>query len=165
MNMNKVVGGILVALPLSASVVFAGHHEEGEMKEPNANAECHLTIEGSDAMQYNTREMSAPASCSEVTVTLVHAGNLPKEAMGDNWVLTASGDFNDVANLGMRAGLANNYIPDGDSRVIAGSEVIGGGGTTSVTFSTEGMTAGADYTYFCSFPGHWGMMKGAFKLV
>ena len=32
MNMNKVVGGILVALPLSASVAFAGHHEEAEMK-------------------------------------------------------------------------------------------------------------------------------------
>ena len=164
MNMIKVVGGIVVAPLLSASIVYAGHHEEGEMKEANANAECQLTIEGSDAMQYDTREMSAPASCSEVTVTLVHAGNLPKEAMGHNWVLTASGDFNDVANLGMRAGLANNYIPD-DSRVIAGSEVIGGGGTTSVTFSTDGMTAGADYTYFCSFPGHWGMMKGAFKLV
>ena len=161
---KKVVGGIMVAPLLSASVVFAGHHEEGEVKEANANAECQLTIEGSDAMQYDTLEMSAPASCSEVTVTLVHAGKLPKEAMGHNWVLTASGDFNDVANLGMRAGLANNYIPD-DSRVIAGSEVIGGGGTTSVTFSTDGMTAGADYTYFCSFPGHWGMMKGAFKLV
>jgi len=161
---KKVVGGIMVAPLLSASVVYAGHHEEGEVKEANANAECQLTIEGSDAMQYDTLEMSAPASCSEVTVTLVHAGKLPKEAMGHNWVLTASGDFNDVANLGMRAGLANNYIPD-DSRVIAGSEVIGGGGTTSVTFSTDGMTAGADYTYFCSFPGHWGMMKGAFKLV
>ena len=161
---KKVVGGIMVAPLLSASVVYAGHHEEGEVKEANANAECQLTIEGSDAMQYDTLEMSAPASCSEVTVTLVHAGNLPKEAMGHNWVLTASGDFNDVANLGMRAGLANNYIPD-DPRVIAGSEVIGGGGTTSVTFSTDGMTAGADYTYFCSFPGHWGMMKGAFKLV
>lgn len=161
---KKVVGGIMVAPLLSASAVYAGHHEEGEVKEANANAECQLTIEGNDAMQYDTLEMSAPASCSEVTVTLVHAGKLPKEAMGHNWVLTASGDFNDVANLGMRAGLANNYIPD-DSRVIAGSEVIGGGGTTSVTFSTDGMTAGADYTYFCSFPGHWGMMKGAFKLV
>ena len=161
---KKVVGGIMMAPLLSASVVYAGHHEEGEVKEANTNAECQLTIEGSDAMQYDTLEMSAPASCSEVTVTLVHAGKLPKEAMGHNWVLTASGDFNDVANLGMRAGLANNYIPD-DSRVIAGSEVIGGGGTTSVTFSTDGMTAGADYTYFCSFPGHWGMMKGAFKLV
>lgn len=161
---KKVVGGIMVAPLLSASAVYAGHHEEGEMKEANANVECQLTIEANDAMQYDTLEMSAPASCSEVTVTLVHVGKLPKEAMGHNWVLTASGDFNDVANLGMRAGLANNYIPD-DSRVIAGSEVIGGGGTTSVTFSTDGMTAGADYTYFCSFPGHWGMMKGAFKLV
>ena len=61
MNMKKVVGGILVALPLSASVVFAGHHEEGEMKEANANAECHLTIEGNDAMQYNCLLYTSPS--------------------------------------------------------------------------------------------------------
>ena len=85
--------------------------------------------------------------------------------MGHNWVLTTAGDFNDVANEGMKAGLANNYMPVGDSRVIAGTEIIGGGDTASVTFSTSGMTAGEAYTYFCSFPGHWGMMKGAFKLV
>ena len=165
MNMKTLVGGILVAPLLSAHAVLAGHHEEAEMKEVDANSECQLTIEATDSMQYSELEMSAPSSCSEVTVTLVHVGRLPKEAMGHNWVLTASSDFNDVANLGMRAGLAANYIPEGDPRVIAGSEVIGGGATTSVTFSTDGMNAGDDYTYFCSFPGHWGMMKGAFKLV
>ena len=126
---------------------------------------CELTIEANDRMQFNALTMEAPASCAEITVTLTHTGQLPREGMGHNWVLTASGDFNDVANEGMKAGLANNYMPVGDTRVIAGTEIIGGGDTASVTFSTSGMTAGDEYTYFCSFPGHWGMMKGAFKLV
>ena len=126
---------------------------------------CELTIEANDRMQFSALTMEAPASCTEVTVKLTHTGQLPREGMGHNWVLTASGDFNDVANEGMKAGLANNYMPVGDTRVIAGTEIIGGGDTASVTFSTSGMTAGDEYTYFCSFPGHWGMMKGAFKLV
>ena len=126
---------------------------------------CELAIEANDRMQFNALTMEAPASCAEITVTLTHTGQLPREGMGHNWVLTASGDFNDVANEGMKAGLANNYMPVGDTRVIAGTEIIGGGDTASVTFSTSGMTAGGQYTYFCSFPGHWGMMKGEFKLV
>ena len=133
-----------------------------------ANAQiptCELTIEANDRMQFSALTMEAPASCAEVTVTLTHTGQLPREGMGHNWVLTTSGDFNDVANEGMKAGLANNYMPVGDTRVIAGTEIIGGGDTASVTFSTSGMTADGEYTFFCSFPGHWGMMKGAFKLV
>ena len=128
-------------------------------------AACELTIEANDRMQFSTLTMEAPASCAEITVTLTHTGQLPREGMGHNWVLTTSGDFNDVANEGMKAGLANNYMPVDDGRVIAGTEIIGGGDTASVTFSTAGMRAGGEYTYFCSFPGHWGMMKGAFKLV
>ena len=129
------------------------------------DASCELTIEANDRMQFSALTMEAPASCAEITVTLTHTGQLPREGMGHNWVLTTSADFNDVANEGMKAGLANNYMPAGDSRVIAGTQIIGGGDTASVTFSTSGMTAGGDYTYFCSFPGHWGMMKGSFKLV
>mgnify|MGYP001252897790 FL=1 len=129
------------------------------------DASCELTIEANDRMQFSALTMEAPASCAEITVTLTHTGQLPREGMGHNWVLTTSADFNDVANEGMKAGLANNYMPAGDSRVIAGTKIIGGGDTASVTFSTSGMTAGGDYTYFCSFPGHWGMMKGSFKLV
>ena len=129
------------------------------------DASCELMIEANDRMQFSSLAMEAPASCMEVTVTLTHTGQLPREGMGHNWVLTTSADFNDVANEGMKAGLANNYMPVGDPRVIAGTEIIGGGDTASVTFSTSSMTAGGEYTYFCSFPGHWGMMKGSFKLV
>jgi len=64
---------------------------------------------------------------------------------------------------GMRATLADSYLPKNDARVIAFTPVIGGGQSTQVRFATSKLTRGGDYTFFCSFPGHWGMMKG--KLV
>jgi len=82
--------------------------------------------------------------------------------MGHNWVLTRSADYQPVAMAGMRMKLADSYLPKGDARVLAHTPVIGGGQSTSVTFSTARLTKGGDYTFFCSFPGHFAMMKGRF---
>jgi azurin len=81
--------------------------------------------------------------------------------MGHNWVLTATPDFNAVAQAGAAAG-APNYVPQGDARVLAASAIIGGGEETSVTFDISSLAAGGDYTYFCSFPGHYVLMNGKF---
>ncbi|HVW67753.1 MAG TPA: azurin [Steroidobacteraceae bacterium] len=124
---------------------------------------CKLEITGNDQMQYDKKELDAPASCKEVTVTLHHAGKLPAAAMGHNWVLVNSPDLSAVANAGMGAGLAGDYVPPGDKRVLAHTKVVGGGQTTSVTFSTAGLKAGGDYTYLCTFPGHNALMRGKFK--
>ncbi|WP_042011071.1 azurin [Aeromonas fluvialis] len=125
--------------------------------------ECALIIEGNDAMQYNLKEMSVPATCKEVTVTLNHTGKLPATAMGHNWVLTSTADYQTVATAGMSAGAENGYLPKDDPRVLAHTKMIGGGESSSVTFKTDGL-AGKDLTFFCSFPGHFAMMKGAFKI-
>ena len=55
------------------------------------DAACQLTIEANDRMQFSALTMEAPASCAEITVTLTHTGQLPREGMGHNWVLTAAG--------------------------------------------------------------------------
>ncbi len=120
---------------------------------------CELTIEGNDAMQYNKQSLAVAADCTEVKLTLSHPGKLPASAMGHNWVLTETSAFQAVANAGMSAGLANNYVPKDDPRVIAHTKVIGAGETTSVTFPTSKLKKGGDYTFFCSFPGHWSVMK------
>ncbi|MBL4817192.1 azurin [Shewanella sp.] len=124
--------------------------------------ECELTISANDAMQFDTKELSVPASCKEVTLTLTHSGQLPKAAMGHNWVLTKAADMQAVANDGMGAGVDKNYVKDGDTRVIAHTDVVGGGSSSSITFSTEGMSASEAYKFFCSFPGHWAIMQGSF---
>lgn len=50
----------------------------------------------------------------------------------------------------------------GDARVIAHTKVIGGGQSTSLLFPALKLKKGGDYTLFCSFPGHWTMMKDKF---
>lgn len=124
--------------------------------------ECALTIEANDQIQFNQKELRVSKSCKEVTLTLKHVGQLAANVMGHNWVLTATPDYQAVATAGQAAG-PPNYIPAGDARVLAATDVIGGGQSTSIKFDTSKLTAGGDYTYFCSFPGHFVLMNG--KLV
>jgi len=129
-----------------------------------ALAACDVTIEGNDAMQFNLKEINVDKSCKTFTVNLKHVGKLAAVQMGHNWVLAKTADLNSVAMDGMGAGLANHYVKKNDPRVLAFTPVIGGGQSTSVTFDVSKLDSGADYSFFCSFPGHWAIMKGVLKL-
>jgi azurin len=123
---------------------------------------CNLAIEGNDLMKYNLTEMKVDPDCTEVEVTLKHVGKLAKQTMGHNWVLAKTSDYAAVANAGMAAGLDKDYLPPDDKRIIAHTKVVGGGESTSVKFPVSKLTKGGDYTFFCSFPGHYGLMRGKF---
>jgi len=133
--------------------------------EWTAENSCQQIIEGNDMLQFNLKEMVVSANCKEVTVTLKHTGTMPANVMGHNWVLTNNVDFMPVAQAGGAAGIENNYVPVGDQRVLATTTIIGGGQETSVTFSIDSLVVGDDYTFFCSFPGHYAIMKGVFKVI
>ncbi|MFV7709132.1 azurin [Shewanella algae] len=126
--------------------------------------ECSLTITVNDAMQFDTKELSVPASCKTVELTLTHSGTLPVTAMGHNWVLSKSADMQGIATDGMAAGADAAYVKAGDERVIAHTPLVGGGESVSISFSTEGMTPEESYNFFCSFPGHWAVMQGSFSI-
>ena len=155
----KLIRNTLAAMVVLASPAFM------LVSAPAAAAgdACKLEISGNDQMQYDKKELAVPGSCKEVTVTLHHAGQLPAAAMGHNWVLVNTPDLTAVANAGMGAGLASDYVPAGDKRVLAHTKVVGGGQTASVTFSTAALKAGGDYSYLCTFPGHNALMRGKFK--
>jgi azurin len=123
--------------------------------------ECSFTIEGNDQIQYNKKELRVSKSCKEVTVTLKHTGMLAANLMGHNWVLSTTADYQSLAQAGQGAG-PPNYLPAGDKRVLASTNVIGGGQEVSVKFNISGLTPGGDYTYFCSFPAHFVLMNGKF---
>lgn len=123
---------------------------------------CKLEISGNDLMQFDKKELKVAGDCTSVQLTLKHPGKLPKAAMGHNWTLVKTSDATAVANDGLAAGLASDYIKAGDKRVIAHTKVIGGGETTSITFATTGLKAGESYEYLCTFPGHAALMKGKF---
>ena len=130
-----------------------------------AAAGCDIAIEANDAMQFNKARISVPASCKQFTVNLKHTGKLPKAAMGHNWVLTKAADMQATATDGIPAGLDKDYLKPGDARVIAHTKVIGGGESTSVSFNVAKLKSGESYAYFCSFPGHSGIMKGTLALA
>ena len=83
--------------------------------------------------------------------------------MGHNWVLAKDPDVNGVAMDGLTAGAGAGYLKADDSRILAATGLIGGGESSSVTFSTAGMAGGA-MTFFCTFPGHSYVMKGKFSI-
>lgn len=124
---------------------------------------CKVEISGNDLLQYDKQELAVPATCKEITVTLHHIGKQPREAMGHDWVLVRTQDLPAVDQAGLSAGLAADYIAPGDKRVLAHTKVIGGGQTTSVTFSASILSKGGDYSYLCTFPGHSALMHGKFK--
>ena len=123
-------------------------------------AECAITVDSTDQMSFNTKEITIDKSCKTFTVNLEHSGSLPKNVMGHNWVLTSAADMQPVASDGMGAGIDKNYLKEGDARVIAHTKIIGAGEKDSVSFDVSKLKAGTDYAFFCSFPGHISMMKG-----
>lgn len=125
---------------------------------------CKLSIEGNDAMQFSTKELTIGSDCTKVSLTLKHTGKLPAAAMGHNWVLTKKADKQAVTAAGIKAGLASNYVPKGDAKVIAATKLLGGGQSDTVTFSVEKLQQGGDYAFFCTFPGHSAMMSGKFVI-
>lgn len=125
---------------------------------------CKITIESNDAMQFNTHELAVPAECSDVEVTLRHAGKLPAKVMGHDWVLAKDSDMSGIINAGLAAGPAKGYLPENDKRIVAATHVIGGGESSTVKFSTAALARGARYVFFCTTPGHSTVMRGAFRL-
>ena len=139
---------------LAATAVFSS---------PALAQDCAATVAANDQMQFVEKELRISRTCTAFSLTLKHVGSLPATVMGHNWVLTATPDYMTVGQAGASAGVANNHVPPGDSRVLAASKIIGGGEETTISFDASKLEAGGDYTYFCSFPGHFVVMSG--KLI
>ena len=137
----------------------------GVFAAPAMAAQCATTVESNDAMKFNTASLSVPASCKEYKVTLKHVGQLPVAVMGHNIVVSKTADMAGVAADGIGAGAAAGYVKAGDARVVAASDLIGGGQTTTFSIPVSKLVAGQAYSFFCSFPGHSSLMKGTLTLA
>jgi len=127
--------------------------------------DCSATIDSNDAMQFDLDNIEISKSCDEFTLTLTHSGNLPVSSMGHNWVLSEAGDMQAIAQEGAPAGVDNDYLKPNDDRVIAATDLIGGGEETTTTFDVSQLEKSEDYKFFCSFPGHLSMMQGTVSLT
>ena len=108
-----------------------------------------------DNMIYDKNKIEVNSG-KNIILTLNHKGKVSKEFMGHNFVLLKKGV--NVDEYAKKAVLAksNDYIPDSDE-AIAYTKMLGGGESTTISFLAP--EAGI-YTYICSFPGHYMMMRG-----
>ncbi|MDE3269590.1 MAG: azurin [Pseudomonadota bacterium] len=180
--MSKATIGVVVTFVLatSAHANKPAAAKQSETSKPSAGAAqtnkpakttksagkvCELRINSNDMMQFDKKKLTVAATCQRVRLVLHHTGKLPKAAMGHNWVLTKAADKTAVVAAGVSAGLKNGYLLPDDKRIIAKTTMIGGGEKTTVEFSLAGLQAQESYNYFCTFPGHVGLMTGEFIII
>ncbi|RJX76447.1 azurin [Pseudomonas sp. LS-2] len=127
-------------------------------------AECSVDVDSTDQMTFSTKAIEIDKSCKEFTVNLKHSGSLPKNVMGHNLVVSKEADMQPIATDGLSAGIDKQYLKEGDARIIAHTKIIGAGETDSLKIDVSKLDPAEKYGFFCSFPGHISMMKGAITL-
>jgi azurin len=128
-----------------------------ETTEPEVLTPLEVAIEASDDMKFNLNKIEAKEG-QQIKLTLKNVGKMPKESMGHNWTLLTMDT--DVTAYGVAAAGAKDtdYIPaDMKSNVIVSTKMLGPGEEETLTFDAP--PAGI-YTFICSFPGHFGSMRG-----
>lgn len=112
-----------------------------------------ITMKGTNQMKFTVTEITAKPG-QKITVKLTTISDLPAMAMAHNFVLlTADADASKVA-IAASSYKGNNYIPsDMEDKIIAHTGLASGGETVSVTFTAP--EESGEYTYICTFPGHF----------
>ena len=164
----KIIKYVLIAGVVSLAACGGGDESSKTSEQPAAEEQkaetpaaegAVLEITGNDVMKFDKTELRAKAG-QKVTLTLHHAGKLAKEAMGHNIVILKPGT--DIAAFAAKAvdAKANDYFPESEAaNVIAHTKIIGGGESVTIEFTAP---AAGTYPFICSFPGHYGFMKGDF---
>lgn len=127
-------------------------------KESNSNV-VNIGLTGNDLMQYSVKEIKVKAG-QEVNLTLRHIGKLDLKVMGHNFVLLKIGTEIPAFSIeAANVGEVKDWIPNDGKDIIVHTKMLGGGQSTSISFTAPPVGI---YDFICSFPGHSGMMKGKF---
>ena len=116
-----------------------------------------VTIKGNDQMQFDVKAIAAAAG-DTIKLTFENAGKMPKQVMGHNLVVLKKGaDVAAFATAAMQAA-ATEYFPEAKKdSVLAHTKLLGPGEKDSISFT---VAEAGEYTYICTFPGHYVLMKG-----
>ena len=115
-----------------------------------------ITTEG-DALQFNLSQLTVKAG-SEVVITFKNASTVNQH----NFVVVQAGTKDEVAAAGTGAGPDNAWIPQGDDRVIAHSQLLDPGASEDIRFTAP---SPGNYQFVCTFPGHNFTMFGEFNVT
>jgi len=122
-----------------------------------------IVITANDQMKFNIESFTVKPG-QRVHIVLKNIGQMPKASMRHNVViLTQSTDPESFIEKAMNAAI-NGYIPSGSGdSIIAKTELLGGGEQDTLIFTAP--TDTGDYTFLCSFPGHFQSgMKGIMRV-
>ena len=112
-----------------------------------------------DTMAYETTEFTVKEGA---TVKIVMDNIATLDAMQHNVVILAPGaDAQAVGMAAVQAGEASDYIPD-DANVLYYTPLAKPGEQTVVEFTAP---APGEYTFICTFPGHFALMKGVMTVT
>ena len=157
MRTNIMSMGLSLAL-IAFTACFAFADDSKKTADAKANV-TKITILGSDQMQFNLKEIKVKKG-TKIELTMKHSGKLPVNVMGHNFVLLKQGvDLAQFAAAAMKGKDSNYVLPSQEKDVIAKTEVVGGGASTTITFNAP---EPGSYDFLCTFPGHYAMMKGKF---
>lgn len=133
---------------------------EAALSNPAIEAEPvtnHIELTANDRMQYSDTLFKVKTG-QTITVKLTNTGTMPKNSMGHNFVLLNTGtDVTGFANAAMQARDQDYISAAMKDAVIAHTALVGPGESNEVSFviSNKGY-----YDFICSFPGHYGSMRG-----
>jgi azurin len=112
-----------------------------------------IEIQVSDTMRFNPARIEARHG-EPLRVVLKDVGTMPKNAMAHNFVLLRTGaDPRAFADKSATARDSNYIAPALQAQVLASTPLVGPGETVEVTFKAPQKPG--DYTFLCSFPGHF----------
>ncbi len=110
-----------------------------------------------DILQFQNKVMFALPDV-EIAVTFNNSSRINSH----NLVIVQSNAKDAVAADGMVAGIANGWVPPGDPRVIANTELLAPESTGEMRFMAP---SPGEYEFVCTFPGHNLTMFGAFIVL
>jgi len=149
--------GSLFAMACNGGSKTKESPKEESPKEEKANQPSNLsnTVEltANDQLKYDKIELHVKAN-EKVTLTLKNIGTMPKESMGHNFILLKDGT--DLAAFAAEAVSAPDHIPANDPAIITHTKLLGPGESDTIEFTVPA----GQYTYICSFPGHYMTMTG-----
>lgn len=142
-----------LALSFSFTAIAAGENDDVRA----------FQIKGTDSMKFDVTLIEAEAG-ETIRIEFETVSNIPKTAMAHNIAIVENDVDLDAFVSASMVERDNEYIsPEYEDKVIANTEMIGGGETSVIEFTVP-ETPG-DYTYVCTFPGHYnGGMKGILRV-
>ncbi|NSW74083.1 azurin [bacterium] len=121
---------------------------------------CSFDLEGNKMMQFSASTINIDKTCSSFTIKFKNTSDLPIDLAGHNVVVSKSSDFDNLITLIDPAnGINQGYLPPSPA-VVGKTPLLGPNETYDLVIDLNKLDLSQQYVYWCSFPGHYGIMKG-----